>query len=72
MVSSQNVVSRNVRTAMDLRGVTQKSLAEVLGITQQAMSMKLNGTRPLRIEELEEIAGYLEVDAASLLARSAS
>lgn len=43
-----------------------------MGITQQALSHKLRGLRPIHVTELEVIAEYLDVDASTLLDRRAS
>lgn len=72
MVSSQNVVLSNIQAELASRSVPQKSLAGALGITQQALSMKLKGTRPLRLEELHKVAEFLDVDVQALYAKRAS
>jgi DNA-binding CsgD family transcriptional regulator len=43
-----------------------KVLAAPLGISNQSVYSKLNGTRPLRIEEVEKIAAFLRVAMSRL------
>ena len=44
------------------KGRTQAALAEYLGIAGATASQKLNGTRPITLEEAEKIAEFLEID----------
>lgn len=75
MATLQRVVPANVRAEMTRRGVTQVQVAAALGITQQAVSQKINGRRPLTDVEITVIARLLEVEPGVLFAeviRSAS
>lgn len=57
---------------MARRNVTQTRIAARLGKTQQSVSGKLRGRRPISVDELHEIAAELGVEPAALLAGSAS
>lgn len=52
---------------MARRRVSQATIAAALGITQQAVSQKLNGRRPLVLDEVLVIADQLGVPVAALL-----
>lgn len=72
MQTLRSVVPGNIRAEMARRRVPQRRVADALGISQQSLSLKLSGRRPLSIEEVESIARELDVDPRELLARSSS
>lgn len=72
MATSRAVVAGNIRAEMARRNVTQARIATRLGKTQQSVSTKLRGHRPISVDELYEIAAELGVEPAALLAGSAS
>lgn len=45
-------------------GVTQKDVAAVLGIAPATVSQKINGVRPLYLDEAEKLAQYLKIEEA--------
>lgn len=45
-----------IRSAMAMRGDTQKSLARYLGIAESTMSQKINGKREFSVREAVMIA----------------
>ena len=49
------------------RGVTQQQVADLLGLSQAAVSRKVNGQRPWRLEEVRQVAGLLGVTPADVL-----
>lgn len=51
---------------MARRGVSQARLAEALGVSQQAVSQKLTGRRPITTEEIAAIAAILDVTPGAL------
>lgn len=67
-----DVVAANVRAERARRKVTQRDLADRLGVTQQAISLKLSGARPFTAGEIATVADVLEVDPGTLLKRSGS
>lgn len=62
-----SLVGRNVRAEMIRRGRTQDALASRLGLSQAAVSKRLNGRTPWDVNELAAIAALLEVPLATLL-----
>ena len=64
---AQRVVD-NIRAEVARRRLSQVSLAEQVGIRQQALSRRLNGTTPFRIDELARIAQALNMPLAELVA----
>lgn len=68
----RRVVAANVRAEMARRRLPQIALADRLGITQQAVSMKLAGRRPLTDTEVAAIADFLSVEPGSLFADHAA
>ena len=76
MPTLRSVVPDNIRAEMARRRISQQALAEALGVTQQAVSQKLSGRRPLTDQEITVAARLLDVPAgeffAEPLVRSAS
>lgn len=61
------LVGRNVRAEMIRHGKKQASIAAGLGLSQAAVSHRLNGRTPWDVNELAAIAGLLGVPLATLL-----
>lgn len=61
-------VAANVRAEMARYGVSQADVAAALGVSQQAVSMKIHGRRPLSLDDLEVVAPLFGLEAADLLA----
>lgn len=59
--------STAVEVAMKRQGVSQRALAEVLGISQAAVSRRLAGEPDFTVTELRAIAQALEVEASALI-----
>lgn len=57
----------NVRAEMARRGIRQTLLAEHLGLSQAAVSRRVNGQTPFDVDELIKVAALLGVPAAALL-----
>ena len=60
-------VADNVRAEVARRKVSQTSLAQLVGIRQQALSRRLNGNTPFRIDELFAIAEALDTTVSELV-----
>ena len=58
---------REIKSWMARRGVQQKELAEALGYTQSAISLKLSGKTGFMLRDLAQIAEYLHVNLTQLL-----
>lgn len=57
----------NIRAEMARRRVSQRHMAEQLGISQAAFSYRMSGKTPLDINELDTIAKTLGVPVESLV-----
>lgn len=56
---------------MARRGVTQTTLAGLLGLSQVAVSSRLRGVTAWRVSEIVAVADFLEVSVEHLLGRTA-
>lgn len=65
-------VGERLQQARRARGISQKALAEALGVTQTTLSYWENGKRVITVEDLLTVAGALEVTADSLLSDTAA
>lgn len=55
MQSIQTIVTRLVKNYLNDSGITQKTLAAALGITQPTLSRKLTGIRTWSLDELDQL-----------------
>lgn len=62
MTSTSLTLERRIRGAMAERGILQADVARALGVTQQCISMKLNGKVAISKGDLHRIAELLEVN----------
>jgi transcriptional regulator with XRE-family HTH domain len=60
-------ISSNVRAEMARAGVTQVQLGAHLGMAQSAISKRLKGDTPWRVDELQRVAAYLDIPLSTLL-----
>lgn len=67
MTTSHDVVP-TVRAELARRHITQKRVAEHLGLSQQGVSLRMSGRVQFRIDELSQIADLLDLPVTSLLA----
>lgn len=65
----QRTVGRNLRAFREARGLSQEAFAEVLGVHRTYMGGVERGERNLTLKSVERLAGRIEVDPLSLLAR---
>ena len=61
------LIGTKIRLARQKKGLSQESMAQVLGITQPAYSHIERNAGSLTLERLQKIAEYLEVRIAELL-----
>lgn len=61
-----DLVSENVRALMARTRTKQQALADALGMTQGAVSKKLNGDRPFSLDEIEMVAAHFGVPITAL------
>ena len=66
--SLQDVVTRNMRVAMALRGVNQTKLAEALGVDRSAISQKMTRRVAWSLEDIEKASGFFNVNPEALVA----
>jgi transcriptional regulator with XRE-family HTH domain len=69
--TTTSFVADNVRAEMARAKLTQTDLANILGITQQAISAKLNAHTAFSVAELVTISDALKVPIAALMAVAA-
>jgi transcriptional regulator with XRE-family HTH domain len=66
------LVAANIRAEIARQRVSQRALADALGMSPAALSNRLTGMTPIDVNELGAIADVLRVTAASLLADAVS
>lgn len=49
------IIFYNLRNEMMRRGITQKDIAELLGITKQAVNYKIHGVNEFKLSEIDLI-----------------
>src|SRR6266511_385407 len=64
---TQDEVGRRIAELRADRGVSQRRLADAIGLDQSALSRIESGERGLAVEELVGIASFLAVDTSALL-----
>lgn len=57
----------NVRAEMARKKISQAALADHMGLSQAAISARLNGRTPFDINELAAIAHFLDVGLEALI-----
>lgn len=63
-------IASNVRAEMGRKAHTQTSLAELISLSQTALSRRLTGALPFNVAELEEIASALGTPVETLIGTS--
>lgn len=71
MATNKESKYHNLKVAMFAKKVNQKELADVLGITEQALNSKLNGRSDFTIGEAQKAIEYLEIENPSAIFFSA-
>ena len=66
MAYSVEAVGRRIQSQLLLRGITQQGLANKLGVSQAAVSRRLNGHSNFSASDLATIANWLGVSVAEL------
>ena len=64
-------VASNIRAEIARRNLSQRVIAEHLGVSQPSFSARMSGKTPIDVNELFAIADLLDVDPAALLKESA-
>ncbi len=55
--------TRKLKGRMAEKGLTQKDIAEALGIATPTVNQKLNNVRPMDLTEAEQLAKILDISA---------
>lgn len=61
MKAKKLVDSKRIRARMIMLGLRNRDLAKAWGCAEQTASQKLNGTRPLSLEEANKLAQLLKL-----------
>lgn len=60
-------VGANIQKQLNLKGVTQQRLADLLGISKQVMNKIIKGSKAINVYELSQIASILGTTTDELL-----
>lgn len=60
-------VGANIQKQLDIKGFTQQSLADELGVSKQVMNKIIKGNKAINVNELVKIAHVLGTTADELL-----
>lgn len=66
--NQRSAIAMNIHEHSKRSGVSQQELAAGAGLSQPAMSRRMNGEVEFRVDELQAIAAFLEVPLEQLLA----
>jgi transcriptional regulator with XRE-family HTH domain len=66
----RRTLGANVRTLLEVRGMSQAGLAARIGKSQSTVSQIIHGRVPVAIDTIEALAGALHVPHAALLSRT--
>lgn len=66
-VTDRERIAAEVRAELARQGKTQRQAAELVGMTQQALQLRLAGTRSFRAEEIALLAEKLGVPVDQFL-----
>lgn len=64
---SKEVFARNLQTYMNRKGVNQKDLAEIVGVSCTAMNEWLKAKKYPRIDKIERLADYFGILKSDLI-----
>ena len=67
--SLSEIVAENVRAESARRGYSQSSLARALGMQQTQISRRWRGAMSWSLDEIEQVASILGIEATCLIAR---
>lgn len=64
------MIAKNVRRMLRANHLTQRELADSVGMSEQAMSNKLQGLKNFTLRDMSRIADYFDVSLDYLTGRS--
>lgn len=69
-INEQQTIAKQVRGKLRANHVTQRELADSVGMSEQALSNKLRGLKNFTLRDLSRIADYFDVSLDYLTGRS--
>lgn len=60
-------VGANIQKQIDIKGFTQQSLADAMGISKQVMNKIIKGSKAINVNELAKIASVMGITTDELL-----
>ena len=66
-VWSNEVFAKNLRKYMNSKGITQKELAEIIGVSAPAINKWLHAEKYPRIDKIEKLADYFGILKSDLI-----
>lgn len=70
VIQEQRMIAKQVRGKLRANHVTQRELADSVGMSEQALSNKLRGLKNFTLRDLSRIADYFDVSLDYLTGRS--
>lgn len=67
MTWSREVFSKNLNYFMSIKGVSQKELAEIVGVSKSTMNEWCTGKKYPRIDKIETLANYFGILKSDLI-----
>lgn len=67
MVENKEVIAKNIKRYMELRGVNSAEVCKALGFKQNTFSNWINARIYPRIDKIEKLANYFNVSKADLV-----
>ena len=64
---SREVFSKNLQYFMDLKGISQKELAEIVGVSAPTLNDWIKGRKYPRIDKIEKLANYFKCLKSDLI-----
>lgn len=64
---SKEVFAKNLRMYMERKGITQKELAEIIGVSAPTMNDYLKANKYPRIDKIERMANYFGILKSDLI-----
>lgn len=69
VIQEQRTIAKQVRGQLRANHVTQRELADSVGMSEQALSNKLRGLKNFTLRDVSRIADFFDVSVDSLLGR---
>ena len=64
---SKEVFAKNLKKYMEIKGITQKELAEIIGVSAPTMNEWLQAKKYPRIDKIEKLANYFNILKSDLI-----